>query len=361
MKISDINEATKKSFHGNFGKVVLGMLVYLAFFIVIQVLSQAAVVHPLLNLIIAVCTIVVLVPVGYGLTYMLINVKDGKTISPFDFFTLGFSNFGRAWQMAGGLLLKVLAPMLLMLVSFFMIGFGFGLTVSADYVQSTKQTTTPVYYRTYYAPQVTIHGPIDFDDFDDFDYDDDLDLSLSTLGTDISSGIRHGLAGAGIALIFVGFAGLAACFVWFTIVSLTYALTTIIAIKEEELSCWDALKKSKELMKGNKWTLFVLTLPIGLATGIANAFMSTATHPAYSGIIVALNIFAGIIFYAAAILILAPIFQMQEINMCYMLNNEKNPVKEEKKPAKKIEAKKVTTKKTTVKTTKVPTKKTAKK
>jgi hypothetical protein len=95
----------------------------------------------------------VLVPVGYGLTYMLINVKDGKTISPFDFFTLGFSNFGRAWKMAGGLLLKVLAPMLLMLVSFFMIGFGFGLTVSADYVQSTKQTTRNLLIASYYVEQ----------------------------------------------------------------------------------------------------------------------------------------------------------------------------------------------------------------
>ena len=366
MKISDINKATKTSFHGNFGKVVLGMLVYLAFFAVIQVLQQAAIVHPFFSFVLAICVIVVSVPIGYGLTYMLINVKDGKPVTPFDFFTLGFANFGRAWKMAGGLIVKLLAPMLLMLAAIFMLGFGIGLTVGSYAINPT--TKTVIYDKTYKAPTVTIHSPVEFTK----DYDEDLDGFVTDIARQSLSGVQSGLAAGGVALIIIGTIGIIACGVWGMIVSLTYALTSIIAIKEEELNCWDALKKSKELMNGNKWKVFVLSLPVAIATGFANSFMTAAMRP-YNPVIVACNIVGGIVFYAAAILILVPLFQMQTINVCYMANNEKNPKKETKvveakaksKATKTVATKKTTTKKATpakkTTTKKTTTKKTTKK
>ena len=359
MKISDINEATKTSFHGNFGKVVLAMLVYLAFFAVIEVLHVASSVHPFFNFLIAICVIVITVPIGFGLTAMIVNIKDGKTITPFDFFTLGFSNFGRAWKVAGALLVKMLAPMLLLITSFFILGFGIGLTVGSAYIPNPVEISysSPT-YSVEYTPDVAYTPTKKVDTYKKKYKPTDIDYTLlGKTNTSVTSSFQSGLAAGGIVLIVVGTIGSIACTIWLMIVSFTYALGTIIAIKEEDLSSWDALAKSKKLTKGHKGKIFVLSLPIGICAGIASRFMSTVSMTGLNTnltIMSAINILAGIAFYAVLILILAPIFQMQLINLCYISNNELNPIKESKKKAVEVKSK---TKATNTKAVKPATKK----
>ena len=42
--------------------------------------------------------------------------------------------------------------------------------------------------------------------------------------------------------------------------SFAYAMTPFVLVDNPELSCYEAIKRSQELMKGNKWRYFLLAL-----------------------------------------------------------------------------------------------------
>lgn len=203
MILSEIRAEARRKLEGKWGKAVSLTLAYSFIFFVIGFIeglfSESA--QRVLQLI----TFVIEVPLVFGLIISLIKLYNNEDVKAFDVFTLGFNNFGKSWSITFKIFLKMLVPVILLIVSYFLITFGLVSTVSA-----------------------------------------------SLYSYSAASGFS--------AILIVGLILLIVSAIWTAVKSYYYQLSYIIAVEKPELSANDVVLRSKELMTGKRGKLFLLQL-----------------------------------------------------------------------------------------------------
>lgn len=207
---SETRKQARESLKGKWGVVVLITLIFLAYSVLVGLLSSI----PFLGFLIYIAAIVIDIPILYGFMMTMMKLKRGENVGYFDFFKDGFANFKRAWCVTGRLLLKMIAPLILIVVALIIL----------------------------------------------------LVSSIASLATAFAVGVSSStsvLGGALVgvsALMIIAFIVILASYIWLFIKSLTYGLGMYIAIDNPNIQPLDCVNKSKELMDGNKGRLFCLYL-----------------------------------------------------------------------------------------------------
>lgn len=207
---SETRKQARESLKGKWGVVVLITLIFLAYSVLVGLLSSI----PFLGFLIYVAAVVINIPIIYGFMMTMMKLKRGESVGYFDFFKDGFANFKRAWCVTGRLLLKMIAPLILIVVALIIL----------------------------------------------------LVSSIASLATAFAVGVSSSTSVLGGALVGVSalmiilFIVILASYIWLFIKSLTYGLGMYIAIDNPNIQPLDCVNKSKELMDGNKGRLFCLYL-----------------------------------------------------------------------------------------------------
>ncbi len=204
MVLSDIRRQAREALSGKWKKGVLITLVYFAFDLVLGYISSLVQDVAVLDFLVDVATLIISIPIAYGLIISFMKLKRDEEVKCYDFFTLGFSNFARSWKLAGNMLLKLWLPILLYVLA--MVVLGFAISFSA--------TTVII--------------------------------------ADVSA--------AAVFISIVGIILAIAAFVYFFISTLSYTLTYMVAYDNEEMEAKDVVEESKKLMAGNRGKYVLLQL-----------------------------------------------------------------------------------------------------
>lgn len=205
MLSSDFREEARKRLTGKWGKVAIMVLAYMALFFVIGFIEGILPepIQPILSL----AELIIEIPLGFGLIYALVKVYNGEDVSAFDFVSLGFNNFKKSWGVSLNVALKMLLPIILMIVSYFLI-FGALIFAASSAILSPSSATSA--------------------------------------------------ASTGGIVSIIGFILLIGSMIWAITKSFYYQLAMLIAIDNADMSSKDAVLKSQELMTGNRGKLFCL-------------------------------------------------------------------------------------------------------
>lgn len=207
---SETRRQARESLKGKWGTVVLITLIFVVYSVLVGLLSS---IH-FLGFLISIAAIVIDIPILYGFMMTMMKLKRGEKVEYFDFFKDGFANFKRAWCVTGRLLLKMIAPLILIIVAV--------IIMVVSIIAS---------FATAFAVGIS--------------------SSTSVLG--------GALVGAS-ALTIIAYIVILAAYIWLFIKSLTYGLGMYIAIDNPNMKPLDCVSQSKELMDGNKGRLFCLYL-----------------------------------------------------------------------------------------------------
>lgn len=207
---SETRKQARESLKGKWGVVVLITLIFVAYAFIVGLLSSI----PFLGFLISIAAIVIDIPILYGFMMTMMKLKRGENVGYFDFFKDGFANFKRAWCVTGRLLLKMIAPLILIIVA---------VIIMVVSIIASLATAFAV----------------------------GISTSTSVLG--------GALVGAS-ALTIVAYIVILAAYIWLFIKSLSYGLGMYLAIDNPNMKPLDCVNKSKELMDGNKGRLFCLYL-----------------------------------------------------------------------------------------------------
>lgn len=204
MVLSDIRKQAREALAGKWGKGALITLAYFAFTFVLGFISGLVEDIAFLSFIVEIATIVISIPVSFGLIASFIKLKRGEEVKAFDFITYGFNNFKRAWKVTGNILLKMWLPILLYVLATIALVFAMTFGVAASAVSSS-------------ASFVVI---------------------ASIIGI----------------ILFI------AAFVYLLVKSLLYSLTYFVAYDNESMEAKDAVAESAKLMTGNRCKYILLQL-----------------------------------------------------------------------------------------------------
>lgn len=204
MVLSDIRKQAREALAGKWGKGALIVLAYCAFEFALGFVSGLVDNIAFLKFIMNIATIIISVPISFGLIASFIKLKRGEEVKAFDFVTYAFSKFSRAWVITGGILSKIWLPLLLYVLATIALVFAttFGLAASA--------------------------------------------ISSSSSFVVIAS--------------IIGFALFIAAFIFLFVKSLLYSLAYFVGYDNENMSGKEAAEESAKLMTGNRCKFVLLQL-----------------------------------------------------------------------------------------------------
>lgn len=204
MPPSEIRKDARESLAGKWGKAVCILLAYLLISFVIGVIEGLPKEGSTLALILELASLIISVPMSFGLIISFIKLKRGEEVNAFGFLSDGFSRFGKSWGIWAHTLLKLLLPIICLVFVIVL------MTVLIIYTGwfNAGSISTPV------------------------------TAAISLLAT---------------VLYIVGL-----CYIVSR--SLLYVLAYYIGYDEPNLSSGECVKKSEKLMKGNRGNYFLLQL-----------------------------------------------------------------------------------------------------
>lgn len=130
---SEIRKQARANLQGKWSTAVLLSLIYIAISFVISFASNFV---PFLGI----ALLIVTVPLQYGLIYSFIKIYRNEEYSYGDLFTSAFNNFANVWKVVGNQLLKLIVPIILVVVSLFVLIAGLVFTVIASNTTSDSST-----------------------------------------------------------------------------------------------------------------------------------------------------------------------------------------------------------------------------
>lgn len=204
MILKDIRKQAREALTGKWGKSALIILTYFAISLVLSLLNSLSKDIEFLKFIIKIATIIINIPIAFGLINSFFRLKNGEEVKFYDFLIFGFKNFGRGWKIAGNILLKMWLPILLYIVAIIIITIGAAIGISAGVIAKS----TAVLIITYIT----------------------------------------------CAILFI------AAFAFMIIKSLNYTVSYIVACDNVELSAKEAVEESEKLMKGYRGKYVLLQL-----------------------------------------------------------------------------------------------------
>ena len=208
MTSSQIRQEARSNLSGKWGKGALIILVFLLTMPLIAFIPMAS--------------IIIMMPLSYGLIVSFIKLKRGQSVIVQDFLSEAFESIGKVWAVFGNIMAKLLVHLILLVVFSIISGFAGLATIKGSLVGSSSALGTGSFFGT-----------------------------IGTLGCVIVS----------ISL---------------ALKSLYYSLSMYVLYDNKELTGKEIVEKSAELMQGNRWNylwlfisffgwalLSVLTLGIG--------------------------------------------------------------------------------------------------
>ncbi len=205
MKSSDYKKEARKDLKGKWLRCVGITIVY---FLIIFILGYIQGILPLrLEFLISILSIIIGIPLAFGLIASFFNIYNNKRTNVFDFISLGFSHFGKAWSIFFHTLLKMIVPIIMIFCSLIIIAIALSSLIVSIVIKSSVMLT--------------------------------LILSL---------------------IIFIAFGVYIAGLIILIVKSYFYPLSYIIFAESPELSTREILSKSETLMQNKRAKLFILQL-----------------------------------------------------------------------------------------------------
>lgn len=217
MSISKIRENARAALAGKWGKGVCILLAYLAIAFVVGFIIGLFGEESLIGSLIDLAYSIAQVPILFGLSYAFIKLKRNEEVKAFDFLSLGFSNFGRAWKIGLREVLKVILPLIALVVTTVML---------VIFVLPT------IIYSISDMFGIIDMGPL---------VTEESLQALTTMGL--------------VSVVFF-----VAAYIWFVVRSLLYSLTVYVAYDNPNMSSLEVVNESERMMKGNRGKLFLLSL-----------------------------------------------------------------------------------------------------
>lgn len=203
MNSSDFRAEARKKLEGKWGKVAVITLAYVALFFVLGFIEGLFKEGSVIQSIWSIAVAVIEVPLAFGLVISLFKVFNSEDVKAFDFFMLGFNNFAKSWKIALRILLKMIIPIILIVVSIFLMSLG---------------------------------------------------LIAGTASALLSNSSSVGI----FIFVVIGFILYIISIVWAIMLQYYYLLAYIIAADKPELTAKQAVEESKKIMTGNRGKLFCL-------------------------------------------------------------------------------------------------------
>lgn len=200
MTSSELRKNAREALNGKWGKAALLTLVYAVITFVISFVLN------LIPFIGSIASFVVSLPLSYGILVSFMKLKRNEEITYTDFLTIGFSSFAKVWAVFGNMVLKLIIPIVLVVVFIMLMTFsGIGAGVGVAFKSASATTSF-----------------------------------------------------AGLAI--VGAIGYIASLIYLVVKSYYYSLSYYILYDNNDKAGKEIVEKSEELMKGNRWKFFWLSL-----------------------------------------------------------------------------------------------------
>lgn len=202
LSASEIKRQARANLQGKWSTVIVISLIYTAISYAITFAS---------NLIpfIGMASLIITIPLQYGLIYSFIRIYRNEKYTYGDLFTSAFNNFTKTWKVVGNRLLKLIVPIILVIVSICI------LVGSVIFIYIASRTTS------------------------------DSHTIYITL--------------AGIFLI-IGYIGYIASIIYLFVKDLLYALSYYIMYDNPNLTAKQIVQESEKIMKGQRGKYFCLGL-----------------------------------------------------------------------------------------------------
>lgn len=202
---SDFRAEARRKLAGKWGK---GACIMLAFLLVTFVINFIIGLLPdSYEWLGQIIDIVINVPLSFGILYAFLKLYKDENVGAFDFFKLGFNNFGKSWSITFNIFLKMIVPAIVVIISYILIAVG--ISFYATSLIAVYSTSTLNFY------------------------------------TFIS---------------IVGFILLVVSSIWATTKYYFYQLAFLISMENEDMSAKDVVEESKKAMTGKRAGLFWLQL-----------------------------------------------------------------------------------------------------
>lgn len=276
MTATEIRKDARNHLTNKWGKGALIILCYSLIEFAINLLSSWTEDIAFLNLLISIATIVISIPLSYGIIISFMKLKRDEEVKAFDFLTLGFSSFSKAWKVTFSMFVKLIVPFVLTVISMIVLIVGVSLIIASssnDIINNTLTSQESIKYneelenarlelieaQTNYAENPTTENSKAVREARS-------KVNEITSSTKSSSTNTYGksekttISLAGIIVTVIGFILLIASSIYAYIKQLNYVLSYNIAYDEPDLTSKDVVLKSKTLMTGNRKNYFVLTL-----------------------------------------------------------------------------------------------------
>ena len=202
---SDFRAEARRKLAGKWGK---GACIMLAFLLVTFVINFIIGLLPdSYEWLGQIIDIVINVPLSFGILYAFLKLYKDENVGAFDFFKLGFNNFGKSWSITFNIFLKMIVPAIVVIISYILIAVG--ISFYATSLIAVYSTSTLNFY-------------------------------------------------AFISI--VGFILLVVSSIWATTKYYFYQLAFLISMENEYMSAKDVVEESKKAMTGKRAGLFWLQL-----------------------------------------------------------------------------------------------------
>ena len=126
MVASQIRLEARSTLTNKWGKAALLTLIFSIIDFAICFIAGLLSIIPVIGFFITIGLYVIQIPLAYGFLVSLIKLKRNEDVDYVDFFSLGFSAFGRLWGTIGNIILKMLVLVILVVVFFFLMIVGMG-------------------------------------------------------------------------------------------------------------------------------------------------------------------------------------------------------------------------------------------
>lgn len=202
---SDFRAEARRKLAGKWGK---GACIMLAFLLVTFVINFIIGLLPdSYEWLGQIIDIVINVPLSFGILYAFLKLYKDENVGAFDFFKLGFNNFGKSWSITFNIFLKMIVPAIVIIISYILIAVGISLYSTSLFV---------------------------------------------TYSTSAVNGY--------VFIAIIGFILLVVSSIWATTKYYFYQLAFLISIENEDMSAEEAVTESQKAMTGKRAGLFWLQL-----------------------------------------------------------------------------------------------------
>lgn len=202
---SDFRAEARRKLAGKWGK---GACIMLAFLLVTFVINFIIGLLPdSYEWLGQIIDIVINVPLSFGILYAFLKLYKDENVGAFDFFKLGFNNFGKSWSITFNIFLKMIVPAIVIIISYILIAVGISLYSTSLFV---------------------------------------------TYSTSAVNGY--------VFIAIIGFILLVVSSIWATTKYYFYQLAFLISIENEDMSAEEAVTESQKAMTGKRARLFWLQL-----------------------------------------------------------------------------------------------------